>query len=159
MIQSAKRGFLAIFWTQVFWIDLTLHIMADLNVFHHLATLPGHEGSFKRLKNFGSWQLVVGHTEISVTALTISQIFGTMIEGNKQASLTRLDFPGKLQIIQKLSKICFFRQFLFFCKKLVNTNEKRMIFLKSPVYFCSPCKISCLGKVWFIQKWVPSDRN
>ena len=28
-----------------------------------------------------------------------------------------------------------------------------MIFLKSPVFFWSPCKISCLGKVRFIQNW------
>ena len=47
----------------------------------------------------------------------------------------------------------FFRHLSIFCKKLVNTNEKRMIFLKSPVFFWSPCKISCLGKVRFIQNW------
>ena len=48
---------------------------------------------------------------------------------------------------------CFFRHLSIFCKKLVNTNEKRMILLKSPVFFWSPCKISCLGKVRFIQNW------
>ena len=34
-----------------------------------------------------------------------------------------------------------------------------MSFLKIPVFFWSPCQISCLGKLWFIQKWVPSDRD
>ena len=51
------------------------------------------------------------------------------------------------------------KQFFIFCKKRRYTMEKRMISMKSPVFFWSPCKISCQGKVWFIQKWVPSDRN
>ena len=70
--------------------------------------------------------------------------------GNK---VTRPDFPGKIWIIQKLCKIRFFWQFLIFCKKPRNTNEKLMSFLESPAFFWSPCKITCLEKVWFIQKW------
>ena len=61
--------------------------------------------------------------------------------------------PRKFWIIQKWYKICFFWQFLFFCKKLVNTNENLMSFLESPVFFWPPFKIWCLGKIWFIQKW------
>ena len=80
-----------------------------------------------------------------------------MIEGDVKLAVTRPDFPWKIWIIQKLSKISNFWQFLIFCKKLRNTNEKRMSFLKSPVFFWSPLQISGLGKVWFIQKWVPSD--
>ena len=51
-----------------------------------------------------------------------------------------------------MRKTCIFWQSLIFCKKRRNTNEKRMIFLKSPVFFWSPCQISCLEKVWIIQK-------
>ena len=39
------------FWCLVCCIDLILHIMIVLNVFQRLATLPGHEGSFKNYKN------------------------------------------------------------------------------------------------------------
>ena len=44
MIQSAKNK---VFWTQVCWIDWILHILIELDVLEHLATLPGHEGSCK----------------------------------------------------------------------------------------------------------------
>ena len=43
-----KKRFLAIFWSLV---CLILHIVILLNVFQLLATLPGHEGSFKNHKN------------------------------------------------------------------------------------------------------------
>ena len=43
-----KKRFLAIFWSLV---CLILHIVILLNVFQLLATLPGHEGSFKGRKN------------------------------------------------------------------------------------------------------------
>ena len=49
--KEQKKRFLAIFWTWVCWIDLILHIVAELNVFQHLATLPGHDGSFKNPQN------------------------------------------------------------------------------------------------------------
>ena len=39
------------FWCLVCCIDLILHIMIVVNVFQRLATLPGHEGSFKNRKN------------------------------------------------------------------------------------------------------------
>ena len=45
-----KIRFLAIILSLVCWIDLILHMMIELYVFHHLATLPGHEGSFNSLK-------------------------------------------------------------------------------------------------------------
>ena len=45
-----KMRFLAIILSLVCWIDLILHMMIELYVFHHLATLPGHEGSFNSLK-------------------------------------------------------------------------------------------------------------
>ena len=43
----------AIFGTMVLWIELILHIVMVLNVFHHLKTFPSldHEGSFKSSKN------------------------------------------------------------------------------------------------------------
>ena len=53
----------------------------------------------------------------------------------------------------------FFRQFLIFCKKLVNTNEKLIPEMESPDFFWSHCQISCLGKVWFIQKWGLMDSD
>ena len=31
--------------------------------------------------------------------------------------------------------------------------------MKRCVFFWSPCKISSLEKVWFTQKWAPSDRD
>ena len=43
------KRFLAIFGILVCCIDLILHIVMALNVFQDLATLPGHEGSFKNL--------------------------------------------------------------------------------------------------------------
>ena len=46
----SKMMFLAIILSLVCWIDLILHMMIELYVFHHLATLPGHEGSFNSLK-------------------------------------------------------------------------------------------------------------
>ena len=49
--KSQKKGFLAIFWSLVCWIDLISHIVIVLNVFQRLATLPGHAGSFKNQKN------------------------------------------------------------------------------------------------------------
>ena len=45
------KRFLAIFGILVCCIDLILHIVMALNVFQDLATLPGHEGSFKSLLN------------------------------------------------------------------------------------------------------------
>ena len=42
--------FLAIILRLVSWIDLILHMMIELYVFHHSAILPGHEESFKSLK-------------------------------------------------------------------------------------------------------------
>ena len=53
--------------------------------------------------------------------------------------------------------VFFFWQFLIFCKRSRNTNEKLMSYLESPVFFWSPCQISCPGKVWFIQKWAWND--
>ena len=49
--KEPKMRFLAIFWGLVRWIGLILHIVMVVNVFRHLATLPGHEGSFKNRKN------------------------------------------------------------------------------------------------------------
>ena len=46
--KGPKKRFLAIFWSLV---CLILHIVILLNVFQLLATLPGHEGSFKGHKN------------------------------------------------------------------------------------------------------------
>ena len=46
--KGPKKRFLAIFWSLV---CLILHIVILLNVFQLLATLPGHEGSFKGRKN------------------------------------------------------------------------------------------------------------
>ena len=43
--------FLAIFLSLVCWIDLILHIVIELNVFQLSPMLPGHEGSFKDIKN------------------------------------------------------------------------------------------------------------
>ena len=48
--KEPKKMFLAIFGVLVCWIDLILHMMIELYIFHHLATLPGHEGSFKITK-------------------------------------------------------------------------------------------------------------
>ena len=43
----------AIFGTTVFWIELILHIVMVLNVFHHSATFPSHDhkGLFKSSEN------------------------------------------------------------------------------------------------------------
>ena len=56
--KSRKKSFLndskcqnEVFLTQGWWIDLTLYIRIELNVSQHLATLPGHGGSFKSHKN------------------------------------------------------------------------------------------------------------
>ena len=49
--KEPKYRFLAIFRSLVWCIDLILHIVIELNVFQHLATLPGHEGSFKDHKD------------------------------------------------------------------------------------------------------------
>ena len=56
--QTFKKAFLndpkcqeEVFWTWVCWIDLILHIMIELNVVQHLATLPDHDRSFEALKN------------------------------------------------------------------------------------------------------------
>ena len=46
-----KKRFLAIFLSLVCWIDMILHIVIVLNVFHLSAMLPGHEGSFKDHKD------------------------------------------------------------------------------------------------------------
>ena len=46
--KEPKKSFLVIFWTLVCWIDLILHIVIVLNAFQLSATLPGHEGSFKK---------------------------------------------------------------------------------------------------------------
>ena len=46
-----KKRFSAIFLSLVGWIDLILHIVVELNVFQHFATLPGHDGSFKNSQN------------------------------------------------------------------------------------------------------------
>ena len=61
-------------------------------------------------------------------------------------------FPPKNPDHSKMAKT-FFWQFFIFCKKRRHSNEKLMPYLESPVFFWSPCKISGLGKVWFIQKW------
>ena len=47
-----KMRLLAIILSLVCWIDLILHMMIEFYVFHHSATLPGHEGSFKSLKKY-----------------------------------------------------------------------------------------------------------
>ena len=65
-------------------------------------------------------------------------------------------FREKSGSFKNNAKYAIFRDFLgffIFCKKRRHTIEKLMSFLESPVFFWSPCKISCLGKVWFIQKW------
>ena len=49
--KEPKKRVLAIFWSLVCWIDLILHILIELNVFEHSATLPGHDGSCKSHKN------------------------------------------------------------------------------------------------------------
>ena len=46
-----KRRILAVFRTLVCWIDLISHILIELYVFHHSATLPGHNGSFRNPQN------------------------------------------------------------------------------------------------------------
>ena len=43
--------FLAIFRCLACWIDLVLHIVIVLNVLLHVASVPGHAGSFKIHKN------------------------------------------------------------------------------------------------------------
>ena len=40
--------FLAILSSLVCWINSILHIVIVLNAFQHSATLPGHEGPFKK---------------------------------------------------------------------------------------------------------------
>ena len=57
-----------------------------------------------------------------------------------------------------MTKTCF-SQFLIFYKKSRNTNEKLIPEMESPDFFWSPFQISCLGKVWFIQKWGLIDPN
>ena len=42
-----KKRYLAIFLSLVYWIDLILHIVIELNVFQLSGMLPGHGGSFK----------------------------------------------------------------------------------------------------------------
>ena len=49
--KEPKMRFLAIFLSLVCWIDLMMHIRIVLNVIQLLERLPGHEGSFKNLKN------------------------------------------------------------------------------------------------------------
>ena len=49
--KEPKKRFLAIFLSLVCWIDLILHIVIELNVFQLSPMLPGHEGSFKDIKN------------------------------------------------------------------------------------------------------------
>ena len=46
-----KKRFLDIFRSFVCWIDLIMHIVKELNVIQRLATLSGHDGSFKNNKN------------------------------------------------------------------------------------------------------------
>ena len=45
-----KRKFSAIMLSLVRWIDLILHMMIEQYDFHHSATLPVHDGSFKSPK-------------------------------------------------------------------------------------------------------------
>ena len=45
-----KMRFLAIILSLVCWIDLILHMMIEQYDFHHSATLPVHDGSFKSPK-------------------------------------------------------------------------------------------------------------
>ena len=52
MIQRARKEVFGLFWSSVCWVDLIFHIVIVLNVFHHFATLPGHEGSFKNHNAF-----------------------------------------------------------------------------------------------------------
>ena len=49
--KGQKSGFLAIFRSLACWIDLVLHIVIVLNVLLHVASVPGHAGSFKIHKN------------------------------------------------------------------------------------------------------------
>ena len=49
--KEPKTRFLAIFRGLICWVDLILHIVIVQNVFQLTAMLPGHEGSFKHLKN------------------------------------------------------------------------------------------------------------
>ena len=58
-----------------------------------------------------------------------------------------------------IAKMCIFWQFLIFCKKSRNTNEKLISYSESAGFFWSPCKISRLGKVWFTQNGALSDRD
>ena len=51
MTKMPKRGILAVFWTQVLWIDQILLMMIELNEFQCLGTFVAHEGSFKSQKN------------------------------------------------------------------------------------------------------------
>ena len=48
MIQSTKKE---VFWAYLRWIDFIMQMMIEMNIFEHLATPPGHGGSFKNHKN------------------------------------------------------------------------------------------------------------
>ena len=56
-LKSHEKAFLndpmcqkEVFGTYVSWINLILQIVVEPNIFQHLETLPGYEGSFKRHK-------------------------------------------------------------------------------------------------------------
>ena len=66
-----KMRFLAIILSLVCWIDLILHMMIELYIFHHLATLPGHEGSFQRFLFVLADLLPLWHSNVIHTAKPI----------------------------------------------------------------------------------------
>ena len=66
-----KMRFLAIILSLVCWIDLILHMMIELYSFHHLATLPGHEGSFQRFLFVLADLLPLWHSNVIHTAKPI----------------------------------------------------------------------------------------
>ena len=66
-----KMRFLAIILSLVCWIDLILHMMIELYIFHHLATLPGHEGSFQRFLFVLADLLQLWHSNMIHTAKPI----------------------------------------------------------------------------------------
>ena len=66
-----KMRFLAIILSLVCWIDLILHMMIELYIFHYLATLPGHEGSFQRFLFVLADLLQLWHSNMIHTAKPI----------------------------------------------------------------------------------------
>ena len=76
MIQSAKKWVFGRFLDLDGWIDLILHILLEVNVFQHLATLPGRRRIIQKPEKciFERYNGEVKKSKCSLTRLMTLQV-------------------------------------------------------------------------------------